>query len=316
MVWLVTGGAGYIGSHVVDHFFKAGLSLVVFDNENTGFRSRVDGKATFENGDIRNIDSIREVFSRYQIEGVIHLAALKSVEESIQKPDLYFDVNVTGTQNLVDMAAEYKIDKLLFSSSAAVYGDTKSGKVTENSELTPLSPYGNSKLIAEKIVLDFGKSTGAGTCSLRYFNVAGSESRLFTDRSVNNLIPMVIDQIRKNEIPRIFGTDYPTPDGSCVRDYIHVSDVSLSHYFVAMKLNDSHFPKVLNIGTGQGVSVKEVITKCLEVMHSEIGFSIENRREGDPAALSADVSLFEEVVGKFKMKDLEAIIKSSVLYAS
>jgi UDP-glucose 4-epimerase len=316
MAWLITGGAGYIGSHVVDHFFKAGLNLVVFDNENTGFRSRVDGKATFENGDIRNIDSIRNVFSRHQIDGVIHLAALKSVEESLQKPDLYFDVNVKGTQNLIDIAAEYKIDKLLFSSSAAVYGDTKSGKVTENSELAPLSPYGNSKLIAEKIVFDFGQSTGACTCSLRYFNVAGSESRLFTDRSVNNLIPMVIDQIRKNEIPRIFGTDYPTPDGSCVRDYIHVSDVSLSHYLVAMKLNDLDFPKVLNIGTGQGVSVKGVITKCLEVMHSEIGFSIENRREGDPAALSADVSLFEEVVGKLKMKDLDAIIKSSVLYAS
>ena len=316
MAWLITGGAGYIGSHVVDHFFKAGLNLVVFDNENTGFRSRVDGKATFENGDIRNIDSIHNVFLRHQIDGVIHLAALKSVEESLQKPDLYFDVNVKGTQNLIDIAAEYKINKLLFSSSAAVYGDTKSGKVTENSELAPLSPYGNSKLIAEKIVFDFGQSTGAGTCSLRYFNVAGSESRLLTDRSVSNLIPMVIDQIRKNEIPRIFGTDYPTPDGSCVRDYIHVSDVSLSHYLVAMKLNDLDFPKVLNIGTGQGVSVKDVITKCLEVMNSEIGFSIENRREGDPAALSADVSLFEEVVGKFKMKDLDAIIKSSVLYAS
>jgi UDP-glucose 4-epimerase len=316
MAWLITGGAGYIGSHVVDYFFNAGLNLVVFDNESTGFRSRVDGKATFENGDIRNIDSIRNVFLRHQIDGVIHLAALKSVEESLQKPDMYFDVNVKGTQNLVDIAAEYKIDKLLFSSSAAVYGNSKSGKVTENSELAPLSPYGNSKLIAEKIVFDFGQSTRAGTCSLRYFNVAGSESRLLTDRSVSNLIPMVIDQIRKNEIPRIFGTDYPTPDGSCVRDYIHVSDVSLSHSLVAMKLNDLDFPKVLNIGTGQGVSVKDVVTKCLEVMHSDLGFSIENRRDGDPADLSADVSLFEKVVGKLKMKDLEAIIKSSVLYAS
>jgi UDP-glucose 4-epimerase len=315
MTWLITGGAGYIGSHVVHHFFNAGLEIVVFDNESTGVRERVSGKATFINGDIRDINALRDVFSSIQIEGVVHLAALKSVAESILKPDLYFDVNVNGTRNLMKIAAENRIERLLFSSSAAVYGNSKSGIVSEGSELTPLSPYGHTKLIGEQIVMDFSRSTGAKTSSLRYFNVAGSESQLLADQSVSNLIPIVIDQIRKKNTPQIFGMDYQTPDGSCVRDYIHVSDVALAHYLVAMKLSDLDFPNILNIGTGLGISVKEVVVKCLEIMQSKQGFSIENRRVGDPASLSADVTLFQKTFGKVAMKDLDAIIRSSVAHA-
>lgn len=312
MKWMITGGAGYIGGHVTKAMVESGESVVVYDNLASGSAERVQGFAPVETGDIRDIDSVQSVLLRYKVDGIIHLAALKSVEESKIFPEKYEDVNHVGTQVLLNAAKDCDVRAFLFSSSAAVYGNPNVGFVDENSPMAPFSPYGETKLKAEIALnrsIDEGQLRGA---SLRYFNVAGTASKALADTSKHNLIPVVLDGLTRGERPRIFGTDYPTKDGTCIRDYVHVEDVATAHVVAGKALFVNQLPRCFNIGTGVGYSVKEMIDALLSESKSNLEPLMAHARPGDPASIVANVSLIKEVLSFTASHSLEEIIRSSV----
>ncbi len=299
MTWLITGGAGYIGSHVVDQFLSAGKEVVVFDSLINGLKSRVDfvnslhpeNQAVFIKADIRDVDTISDSIETYGVRGIVHLTALKSVAQSMIEPDLYMEVNYEATKSLLDIAQSYSIKQFIFSSSAAVYGSPETGIVKESDETNPISPYGESKLLAEKALNDFLDISGNKGTSLRFFNVVGTAYRELMDNSRENLVPIVISALQQNQAPVIFGTDYPTPDGTCIRDYVDVRDIAIAHLQVAE--SQIALPRALNIGTGRGASVLEVINVIAQKNDLGITPILSDRRLGDPARLCADVSLAE-----------------------
>jgi UDP-glucose 4-epimerase len=230
MTWLITGGAGYIGSHVVDQFLSAGKSVVIYDSVINGLKSRVyflnlmhpENQALFIEADILDTDTISDSIETYGVTGIVHLAALKSVAQSMVEPNLYMEVNYEATKSLLDIARSHSIKQFNFSSSNAVYGSPETGIVKESDETNLISPYGESKLLAEKALNDFLDIPGNQGISLRFFNVVGTTYLQLLDNSVENLIPSVINKLKDGEPPVIFGVDYQTPDGTCVRHYVDV----------------------------------------------------------------------------------------------
>ncbi len=292
MAWLVTGGAGYIGSHVVRAFRDEGIDVVVVDDLSSGHAEFVPVDVPFYRGTLLDGELLESIFREHTVSGVVHVAGFKYAGVSVQRPLHTYEQNVTATAVLLAAMQEAGVDAIVFSSSAAVYGTPDTDLVTEDTPKSPESPYGESKLIGEWLLRDQAVAAGLRHTSLRYFNVVGSGSDELRDTSPHNLFPMVFDALVDGRVPRINGNDYPTPDGTCVRDYIHVSDLAVSHVAAAKRL-DAHLPiePVYNLGSGDGVSVGEIMAAVASVTGKPFTPEVGPRRAGDPARIVASGEL-------------------------
>jgi UDP-glucose 4-epimerase len=312
---LITGGAGYIGSHVVESAIASGRKVVVLDDLSSGISSRLNSDIPLIKISLQDLDGVNKVFNDFDIFGVLHLAAKKRVGESVEKPDYYWQENVVGFQNLLSAVRDNDVKNLVFSSSAAVYGqpDLAPGTlITEMTPCLPINPYGATKLEGEVLSEEISNTDALNVVALRYFNVAGAGRPELGDQYIFNLVPIVFDALQRGEQPIVFGNDYSNPDGSCIRDYVHVQDLAEAH-MAAMDFVERSEPgfTALNIGTGQGVSVFEVLKEIQKVTGISIDPIIGARREGDPAALVADVSLAKEILGWQSSRDLRDIVASA-----
>ena len=315
MTWLVTGGAGYIGAHVVTAMRRAGSSVVVLDDLSTGDPARIPG-VPLVRGSVLDAEVVAGALREHGVRGVVHLAAKKQVEESVRRPLHYYRENVEGLRVLLECAVDARVDRFVFSSSAAVYGDVDVDLVTEDTVCRPVNPYGTTKLIGERMVADVGAATGLRWVSLRYFNVAGTAAPELTDRGVSNLVPMVFQRLAAGEAPQIFGEDHPTPDGTCLRDFIHVADVASAHVAAAQALADGSVDAlVANLGRGEGVSVREMV----ETIRQVTGTAgepwsepvVTARRAGDPARVVASADLVAQQLGWTARFDLQDMVRSA-----
>jgi UDP-glucose 4-epimerase len=315
--WLITGGAGYIGSHLADTFLSNGKEVVIYDSLHHGLESRIDylrkkhGKEVpLIVADIRDTANFEDVITTFRPYGVIHTAALKSVGESMEKSNEYFEVNHYATTKLLELISKNGIKNFIFSSTAAVYGaPDHSIPIKEDGPKIPISPYGASKLAAENEVNKFLSDPGNRGTSLRFFNVVGASTAELLDNSIENLVPIIINRLNEGKCPVLYGTDYPTPDGTCVRDYIDVRDIADAH--LAAASFDGELPVAMNVGTGRGSSVRQVIKLVCEAAGESDAATIESsRRAGDSAFLSADVSLINKTLGFIAKRSLEDSIKS------
>lgn len=309
--WLLTGGAGYIGAHVARDLLASGRQVVVLDDLSAGHRDRVPADATFVQASVLDTDAVRDALTTYDVTGVIHLAAKKAVGESVEKPLLYFRENVGGMTSLLQAMADAGTRCLVYSSSAAVYGEPPWSPISEDTPCAPLSPYGQTKLIGEWMLRDEAAARPLSWVALRYFNVAGAGSPELGDTSANNLIPMVFEALDRGEPPRVFGSDYPTADGSCVRDYIHVSDLSEAHVAAAALAESGDVAAVFNVGTGTGASVWEVMAAVSDVVGRDIGAVAVERRAGDPPDLVASVDRISGELGWSASRDLRDMVASA-----
>jgi UDP-glucose 4-epimerase len=315
MTWLITGGAGYIGAHVVKSSLKSGRQVIVLDDLSTGVAARVPSDVEIEKVTLTDAGAIEAVFAKHEIQGVIHLAAKKKVGESVERPDYYWEENVGGFQNLVAAMKSHGVKNLVFSSSAAVYGapDLVPGQtISELYSCSPINPYGLTKLEGEIISEALSVSDGFKVAALRYFNVAGAGKPELGDQFAFNLVPIVFEAIDGKLSPKVFGNDYNTADGSCIRDYVHVQDLAEAHV-AAMDLVESMSPgfEAINIGTGVGASVFEVLAMIQGVTSVELNSEIVSRRAGDPAALVADVSKAKEILDWESRYGLREIVESA-----
>lgn len=304
---LITGGAGFIGSHVNLLIQEAGYQTVVFDNLSRGSKKALLG-GTFVEGDLLDKEKLRFVFKNYPIEAVMHFAALTDVGESVQKPELYFENNTQGSFNLLEAMLEAGVHRFIFSSTAAVYGNPQQDKITEDHPLQPVNPYGLSKLKVEERLAELSKTTPLTYVSLRYFNAAGGDPHQILKNhkaKENNIIPLLLKASREGKEITLFGDDWPTPDGSCIRDYIHVSDLASAH-LLALNHPGSH---IFNLGNGQGHSVKEVIYTAEKILKKKVDYKVGPRRDGDPAVLVADsTKARNELFWKPRFPELDKII--------
>jgi UDP-glucose 4-epimerase len=298
MSWLVTGGAGYIGAHIVRAFEAKGIDTVVIDDLSSGRRAFVPQGTTLVHGSILDGRLVMETLERYDVTGVVHLAGFKYAGVSVQRPLHTYQQNVTGTATLLAAMENAGVGRIVFSSSAAVYGTPDVELVTEDTAKKPESPYGESKLIGEWLVADQAKAAGLAHTSLRYFNVVGSGTDEVYDVSPHNLFPLVFEALLDGRTPRINGDDYPTPDGTCVRDYIHVADLAAAHVVAAERLERGEpIEPVYNLGSGDGVSVGEIMRAVADVTGIAFSPEIAPRRPGDPARIVAS--------GELAARDLE-----------
>jgi UDP-glucose 4-epimerase len=292
MTWLVTGGAGYIGAHVVRAFTEQGIDVVVLDDLSSGSAEFVPDGVPFVQGSILDRELVHSTLRQYAVTGVVHVAGFKYAGVSVERPLHTYAQNVTGTLVLLQAMAELEIDRLVFSSSAAVYGTPDTDLVTEATAKNPQSPYGESKLIGEWLLRDQEVAVGLRHTSLRYFNVVGSGYSDVFDTSPHNLFPLVFDALLSGRTPRIYGNDYPTPDGTCVRDYIHVTDLAYSHVAAARRLDGGEaIESVYNLGSGDGVSVGEIMIAVRDVTGIQFTPDVAERRAGDPARIVASGDL-------------------------
>jgi UDP-glucose 4-epimerase len=294
MTILVTGGAGYIGSHMVHELNDAGEPVVVLDNLSTGFRFLVPGKVPFVVGSTGDRELVEETIARYRVDAIIHFAASIVVPDSVADPLSYYANNTMNTCALLDTAIKAGVRQFIFSSTAAVYGNAETVPVREDAPTAPISPYGTSKLMSEIMLHDAGKAHGLCFVVLRYFNVAGADPKLRTGQSTpqaTHLIKVACEvALGKRTKIDVFGTDYPTPDGTCVRDYIHVSDLARAHSAALAHLRRGGDSATFNCGYGHGASVFEVIEAVKRASGRNFAVEIAARRPGDPAALVANVS--------------------------
>jgi UDP-glucose 4-epimerase len=305
MSWLVTGGAGYIGSHVVRALRAAGIDTVAFDDLSSGFRAFVPEDVPFVEGTILDGDLLASTLRAHAVTGVVHVAGFKYAGVSVERPLHTYEQNVTGTATLLRAMAENGVTKAVFSSSAAVYGTPDVDVVVEDTPKAPESPYGESKLIGEWLLRDMEVAAEFATTSLRYFNVVGSGEPDLYDASPHNLFPLVFEALLAGRVPRINGDDYDTPDGTCVRDYIHVADLAHSHAVAAQKLEaGEQLERAYNLGSGDGVSVRQI----MDAMASGTGIVFEPevapRRPGDPARIVA--------TGEAAARDLDWAMRHSL----
>lgn len=312
MTWLVTGSSGYIGQHVVQQFLSNGLEVIGLDRNESPINSPLNNKIKVYLGDICNHLFVSEVFKKESIVGIINLAALKSVDESLAKPELYKHVNFQGVQTLLSESIKSGVQYFIQSSTAAVYGSSQDGFVDEKSETNPISPYGTTKLMAESALsAEIRRGAIRGT-SLRYFNVIGSSSPELQDSSKANIVPMVLGAIREGQNPRIFGADYETPDGTCVRDYVHVVDIARAHLQAAERVQKLDLPPAINIGSGRGYSVREIMNEILAQSGSSLIPEVHPRRPGDPSSLVARVDLADQVLGFRAELSLSQMVSSAI----
>jgi UDP-glucose 4-epimerase len=309
---MVTGGAGYIGSHVVRAFEGVGLDVVVTDDLSSGRRQFVHDDVPFVEGSIVDTALMERTMKEHDVEGVVHLAGFKYAGVSVDRPLHTYVQNVTGTINLLEAMERTGADKMVFSSSAATFGTPDVQLVTEETETRPESPYGESKLIGEWVIRDQAQATGLRHTSLRYFNVVGSGADDLYDTSPHNLFPIVFDKLLAGETPRINGDDYDTPDGTCVRDYVHVSDLALAHVVAAQRLSAGvDLRPVYNLGSGTGSSVAEIMNAIRTVTGIDFTPEVGPRRAGDPARIVATGEAAARDLDWMMRHDLEDMVRSA-----
>ena len=309
--WLVTGGAGYIGAHVVKSLLEKDFKVVIVDDLSTGLARKVPQNVIFEKIDIAETNKLAQIMKSNKVEGVIHLAAKKAVGESMINPSLYYKENIGGSISLLEAMSQADVKRIVYSSSAAVYGTPTENKVTEKSATNPESPYGETKLVGEWLLKADEKARQIQWIALRYFNVVGAANPELGDTGVNNLVPMAFRALSNNQRPQVFGGDYATQDGSCIRDYIHVSDLADSHLIAAQKLLNENYCGIINIGRGQGFSVKQVMDTISEVLGKNINYEVVDRRPGDPAQTIADVSKAKSDLNWEAKNDLKSMVSSA-----
>ncbi|NEB30296.1 UDP-glucose 4-epimerase GalE [Streptomyces sp. SID14446] len=312
MTWLITGGAGYIGAHVARAMAEAGERLVVLDDLSSGVPNRLPEDIPLVQGSSLDGDLLKRVLSEHAITGVVHLAARKQVGESVAQPTRYYQENVGGLATVLEAVAGAGVKRFVFSSSAAVYGNPDVDLITEDTPCAPMSPYGETKLAGEWLVRATGRAHGIATVCLRYFNVAGAASPELADTGVFNIVPMVFDRLTRGEAPRIFGDDYPTPDGTTVRDYIHVADLAEAHLAAARRLAEAASGDLtVNIGRGEGVSVRELMTLVSEVTGDPRQPVVEPRRPGDAPRAVASAALAGERLGWSARRGVPEMVESA-----
>ncbi|EOT30786.1 UDP-glucose 4-epimerase GalE [Enterococcus saccharolyticus] len=313
---LVLGGAGYIGSHAVNQLIQRGEDVVVIDNLLTGHRAAVHQDARFYEGDIRDKAFVTEVFEKETIDGVIHFAASSLVGESVEKPLKYFNNNVYGMQILLEVMQEHEVKHIVFSSTAATYGEPEVSPISETTPTNPKNPYGESKLMMEKMMKWCDNAYGMKFVALRYFNVAGAKA----DASIGedhtpetHLVPIILQvALGQRNALSIFGDDYNTPDGTCIRDYVHVEDLIAAHLLALDYLKAGNESNVFNLGSNNGYSVKEMLEAAREVTQKDIPAVIAPRRAGDPSTLVASSAKAKEVLGwEPQYTDVKKIIETA-----
>lgn len=313
MAILVCGGAGYIGSHINKQLTKEGYETVVFDNLVYGHKEAVKW-GHFVQGDLKNIEDIERVFQQYNIEAVFHFAAYAYVGESVQEPEKYYYNNVAHTLNLLHVMKKYGCKKIIFSSTCATYGEPKSVPITEDMPQNPINPYGATKLMVERIFQDYEKAYGMQFVVLRYFNAAGADPEGEIGESHNpetHIIPLVLDAASgKRPDIKVFGTDYDTPDGSCIRDYIHVTDLASAHLLALHHLEKNGKSDFFNLGNTVGTSVLEVVNSVKKVTGKNFTVTLADRRPGDPAKLVGSSAKARKVLGwKPIYGDIDVIVE-------
>lgn len=317
---LVTGGAGYIGSHCSLALLEKKHDIVIFDNLSTGHieivnRLKEFGNIVFINGDLQCKSDIEKVFNNYNIDAVIHFAAFSQVGESVKNPQKYYINNVIGTLNLLEKMLENNVKKIVFSSTAATYGEPKYTPIDELHPQEPINPYGQSKLMIEKIMDDYSKAYNLKSVRLRYFNVAGADSQLRIGEwhePETHLVPNILKStFNSTKIFELYGEDYPTKDGTCVRDYINVEDLAQAHLLALQYLDNGGDTNFFNLGTKEGNTVKEVFNLCENVCGKKIPVEIRARRDGDPASLVADNTKVLQHLNWNPTKDLEDSIATA-----
>ncbi len=311
MTWMLTGGAGYIGAHIVRAFRDLDLPVVVLDDLSSGIRENVPSDVPLVEASVADPQAVRAAIREHGVTGVLHLAAKKAVGESVEKPLLYWDENVGGMRALLQSCVDEGVDRVLFSSSAAVFGEPPVELVTEETVTAPISPYGETKLVGEWMLRDLAAAQPLRWAALRYFNVAGTGSAELADRSVSNLVPLALGAVAAGKNPQLFGDDYPTRDGSCIRDYIHVVDLAEAHAMAARRLDESDLGEVYNVGRGEGITVKEVLETVREVTGVDFTIETVGRRPGDAPSYFADASKIREQLGWQARLDLRAMVSSA-----
>ena len=308
MTWLVTGGAGYIGAHVARALHADGAGIVVLDDLSTGRRHRVHPDARYVEGSLSDRSAVDEALDG--VTGVVHLAGKLQVGESVEEPLLYYRDNVGGLVTLLEACRDRGVRRFLFSSSAATYGTPEASPIPETAPARPINPYGETKLVSEWLLHDCARAWGLQVSSLRYFNVAGAAAKDLGDLRTMHLIPLALKAIALGERPRVFGADYPTPDGTCVRDYVHVADLADAHV-VAARARAQGRSGPFHVGRGEGASVLEVLRAVGEVTGHDVSHDVVARRAGDPAELVASVDRIRAELGWTARRDLRDMVSSA-----
>ena len=313
---LVLGGAGYIGSHAVDQLINQGNDVVVVDNLLTGHRDAIHNDSRFYEGDVRDKAFLQSVFEKEKIDGVIHFAASSLVGESVEKPLKYFNNNVYGMQILLEVMEEFDVKHIVFSSTAATYGEPEVSPITETTPTNPKNPYGESKLMMEKMMKWCDNAYGMKFVALRYFNVAGAkaDSSIGEDHDPEtHLVPIILQvALGQRKELAIFGDDYDTPDGTCIRDYVHVEDLIAAHILALEYLKAGNESNIFNLGSNNGYSVKEMLEAAREVTQKEIPAKVAPRRAGDPGTLVASSEKAKSVLGwEPEYTDVKKIIETA-----
>ncbi len=320
---LITGAAGYIGSHAAINFLNNGYEIAIFDNLENGHIETIEtlkrlGKVEFVKGDLRNIEDIESVFDKYDIDAVIHFAAFALVGESVANPSKYYRNNVYGTLNLLDTMIKHNCKKIIFSSTCATYGEPQYTPIDEKHPQSPINPYGMSKLMVEKIMEDYDTAYGLKSIRLRYFNVAGCDEQIRVGEwhePETHLIPNILKSTFGNaKTFKIFGNDYTTPDGTCIRDYVNVEDLAEAHRLAYLYLLKENKSDIFNLGTENGNSVKNIFDICEKVLERKIPVQIVERRPGDPAKLFADAAKAKQLLHWCPQRTIEQSIKTAYEY--
>ena len=309
--WLLTGGAGYIGAHVLRSLQESGREVVVLDDLSTGLERKVPQGVPLVRADINDRDAVEAALRDHRIDGVVHLAAKKAVGESVAHPALYYRENVGGLTTLLAAMDAAGVGNFVFSSSAATYGAPDVDLVTEDSPTVPTSPYGETKLVGEWLTRAQGVATGLSWISLRYFNVAGAGASDLGDVGAFNLVPLVLRAYSRGEAAKVFGDDYPTPDGTCVRDYIHVADLADAHVAAAAATESGGRADTYNVGTGEGYSVSQVIDAIRRVAGIDLKSEVVARRPGDPPRIVASAERIRAELGWSATHGLDDIVASA-----
>jgi UDP-glucose 4-epimerase len=312
MTWMVTGGAGYIGAHIVRSLQEQGYGVVVLDDLSTGERRKVPADVPLVEASVLDAAIVEKALAEHGVTGVVHTAAKKAVGESVARPLHYYRENVDGLLSLLEAMTSAGTGRMVYSSSAATFGMPDSEQpLTEDHHCRPINPYGETKLIGEWLMHDVATAAGLDWVSLRYFNVAGAGRPDLGDTGVHNLIPMVFRALSHGDSPKVFGGDYPTPDGSCIRDYVHVTDLADAHVAAVRRLEQGPVAAVYNVGRGEGVSVKEVIEAVRRVTGLAFDYEVVERRPGDPARLVASAERIADDLGFTARLDLESMVRSA-----
>jgi UDP-glucose 4-epimerase len=310
-VWLVTGGAGYIGGHIVARLHAAGRAMVVYDDLSTGREHRVPEGVPLVRASVLDEQTLAKALIQHEVTGVMHVAAKKSVPDSVRNPVLYYRENIGGVVSLLGAMVNAGVKKLVLTSSAAVYGMPSASIITEQTPAEPISPYGYTKLVSEQMIAAAGRAHDISWLALRYFNAVGAQSDALADRGGTNLFPVIFRAFAEGKPVQVTGGDFDTHDGTGVRDYIHVADLADVHVAAADRLARGPAAQVLNVGTGKGYSVLDVLAALGKVAGVEVPYVIGPARDGDPATVVAAVDRVREELGWSARRDLDEMVASA-----